>query len=143
MMQRILLLVALGLVDEASAARFAYVTPSDLQERKVTETPVNQANFVRLAPDITTYAPTEAVQPVLLESLRRMGAELLKRVAFDPADTPSGLRVRAGFAACVSGEWDGAYLVGMDKLARDQVKKDLSSRNLMTEPEEDQISLDE
>ena len=117
MMQRILVLaVALGLAAEVSAARFAYVTPSDLQGRKVTETPVNQANFVRLAPDITTYAPTEAVQPVLLESLRRMGAELLKRVAFDPADTPSGLRVRAGFAACVSGEWNGAYLVGMDKL---------------------------
>ena len=34
-------------------------------------------------------------------------------------------------------------LTRVTKLARDQVKKDLSSRNLMTEPEEDQISLDE
>ena len=108
--------VAWGLAARAFAAGFVYVSPSDLQGRKVTETPVNQANFVRLAPDITTYAPSETIQPVLLESLRRMGAELLARVAFDPADTPSGLRVRAGFAACLSGEWDGAYLVGMDKL---------------------------
>lgn len=99
-----------------------YVSPGNTGGRTVSEEHLDQFNFAEKAPCISAYAPKETVQPVLLESLRRLGAEIFANVAFDPLDTPAGFRVRAGFAPAVSGTWDGVYLSGGDTLSEPYAK---------------------
>jgi len=83
----------------AVAEPFVYLTPSDLQGRTLYEGDLDQWNFEKEAPQITTYASAAPLPPVLRDSLRLQGAEILKRVAFDPADAPDYFRYRAGIKA--------------------------------------------
>lgn len=106
----------------AGPGDFRYISPGNTGGRTVSEEHLDQFNFAEKAPCISAYAPKGTVQPVLLESLRRLGAELFANVAFDPLDTPAGFRVRAGLAPAVPGTWDGVYLSGGDTLSEPYAK---------------------
>lgn len=93
-----------------SAGAFTSLTPSDLRGRVLYAGELDQWNFELEAPSVTAYAPKGFFQPVLRDSLRRMGGEVFERVAFDPADTPDHFRLRAGFYAALLPDRDGAYL---------------------------------
>lgn len=104
------------------AGTFPCLTPSDLQGRKLYAGELNQWNFEEEAPLVTAYAPTGFFQPVLRDALRRMGAEVFVRVAFDPSDTPDFFRLRTGFRAAIRFDCDGLYLPDGDKLPESYAK---------------------
>ena len=119
--KRLAMLVA-ALAVLPSAWAFVYLTPNNLQGRKLYEGELNQWNFEREAPLVTAYAPKGFFQPILRDSLRRMGGEVFERVAFDPADTPDYFRLRAGFFVAILFACDGAYLPEGDKLPEPYAK---------------------
>lgn len=124
------LLAAVPLV--VGAGTFPYLTPSDLGGRTLYEGQLDQWNFEQEAPRISSYASAAPLAPALRDSLRVQGAEILKRIRFDPADSPDYFRFRVGFQTGFSLDYDGVYLPEGDKLsapyrkALDAAKEDMA-----------------
>lgn len=97
----------------AAAAGFVWLSPGD---RKVSDEYLDEANFAEKAPYIEDYAPKGQSHFVLLQSLKRQGVRIYKRVGPpDEYDTPQIFRVRAGFAVTRSELYDGVYLEDGEK----------------------------